>query len=111
MSERSDHVSSQLEELKSQLRSLDEGDLAGLGRGLDALGSGSVGVRVAPEAELIDVSDVDPATQEVIELFNRLLVRSRTVLRKYELLRQSVLLCQLESDLTRFPAPKVSHHV
>jgi hypothetical protein len=112
MSEQSGVGGTELEELKCRLRSLDDNDLAGLVSGLNALGEDSAGVTVTPVTAQLDVSSDDPDAQELIDLFNHLLVRSHAVIKRYELLRQTILLGRLHADMTTVTAEKVSpHHV
>ena len=75
-------------ELKQCLRSLNDHCLTDLVAGLDAIRSGDLTVRVDPHTHPISVRSDDRETQELVELFNSMLVKAQSALDGYNAVRE-----------------------
>jgi methyl-accepting chemotaxis protein len=78
------------EQLQLRLRSLDANCLTGLVAGLEAMQHGDLTVRVEPVTRPIEEVSADPATQDLIELFNSMLAKAQTALERYNAVREEL---------------------
>jgi methyl-accepting chemotaxis protein len=85
-----------IEQLSERLRSLESNCLKGLEEGLDAVVSGDLTRSAAPVTKPIDAESDDPAVQELVEVFNRMLGRAQSALENYDEMRQT--LCRALGD-------------
>ena len=76
------------QELKQCLRSLNDHCLTDLLSGLDAMRTGDLTVQVDPHTHPISARSDDPETQELVELFNSMLVKAQSALAGYNSVRE-----------------------
>ena len=76
-------------ELKARLRSLDSHCLTDLGAGLEAMVAGDLTVAVQPATSPIEMRSENPDVQELVEIFNSMLVKAQGGLALYDELRES----------------------
>jgi methyl-accepting chemotaxis protein len=77
-------------ELKARLRSLHDNCLTGLLGGLDAMTRGDLTVRVDPKTTPVDSRSENPETQELVDLFNSMLVKAQAALEGYNVVRETL---------------------
>ncbi|MDA0172600.1 methyl-accepting chemotaxis protein [Solirubrobacter taibaiensis] len=75
-------------ELKQRLRSLNDHCLTDLLAGLDAIRAGDLTIQVEPHTHPIAARSDDPETQELVELFNSMLVKAQSALDGYNAVRE-----------------------
>jgi methyl-accepting chemotaxis protein len=77
-------------ELRQRLTSLYDNCLRDLVSGLESVNAGDLTVEVRPVTTPIEIVATDPAVQELVELFNAMLVRAQAALAGYETLRATL---------------------
>jgi len=79
-----------VEQLAERLRSLESNCLKGLEEGLDAIVRGDLTQSATPVTKPVDAESADPAVQELVEVFNRMLGRAQTALGSYNEMRNTL---------------------
>jgi methyl-accepting chemotaxis protein len=79
-----------IEQLKERLDSLEGNCLRALEQGLEGMVKGDLTLSAQPVTAPIDATSDDPAMQELVETFNRVLGRAQTSLEGYNAVREQL---------------------